>query len=249
MIIIAVIRLIMPICSSTLLMPLLVIRLLSPVMIKPIPLLISVVVVTVFAKFFIHTVFRYGIVSVSLGDVIVIIHVHNGIALCRTDNLRLRGDIVALAHKGLGAGNCHAVEHVAHALGGHAGEGAGDELHRVIEHPAGDGGVVHHQHVVADEAQPAVDLPAFMLFVQRAVRRDHALTAAAAYCQLHRHNGNAHDDEEQQIKDHKNAAAVGAAHVGEFPDVADADGAARAHQQKAEARLKALSFHRMFLLE
>ena len=71
-ILIAIIMLSTPSCSSTSLNPLLVILVFSPVMIRPIPLLTRVVVVTVFAKFLIHIVFRYGIFSVSLGDVIVI---------------------------------------------------------------------------------------------------------------------------------------------------------------------------------
>ena len=138
----------------------------------------------------------------------------------------------------------HAAEHAADFVCGHARrEGAGEELPEVAEHPAGDRGVVHHQHVVAQHAQPAVDVPFGAGLLQRLVGFDHALAAAAANREFHGHDGDAHDDEEQQIEDDEDAAAVRAGDVGEFPYVADTDGAACADEQEAKSRFKIFSFH------
>ena len=64
---------------------------------------------------------------------------------------------------------------------------------------------------------------------------DRRLAAGTAYGQLHGKDGNAHDDQKQQVEQNKDAAAVLAGNIGELPYVADADGAACAYQQKTKA--------------
>ena len=55
--------------------------------------------------------------TVYVGDIVIVLHIVYvvGIRLRRrgADDLRLRGDVIALAHQGLGPGDSHAVEHVA----------------------------------------------------------------------------------------------------------------------------------------
>ena len=136
----------------------------------------------------------------------------------------------------------HTAEHAAHFICSHAGcKAAGEEFPKVAEHPAGYGSVVHHQQVVAYHAKPAVDVPFGARFFQRFVASDHALAAAPADRQLHGHDGDAHNDEEDEIPDDEDTAAVRPCYVGEFPNVSDADGAARAHQQETKSRFKTLS--------
>ena len=50
------------------------------------------------------------------------------------------------------------------------------------------------------------------------------------------------DDQTQKIDQHKAAAAILAAHPGEFPDVAAADGAPRRQHDKAQAAAQAFAF-------
>ena len=75
------------------------------------------------------------------------------------------------------------------------------------------------------------------------VAENGALPARAADGQLHRHYGNTHNDEEQQIKEDKIAAAVLSGEIGELPDVSDADGASGAHKNEPDARIEVFSLH------
>ena len=75
-----------------------------------------------------------------------------------------------------------------------------------------------------------VPLGAFRL--QRFVGFYRAVVPGAAHGQLHGHNRDAHDDQADEIKQHKVSAAVLAGDIGEAPDIADADGAAGTDQQE-----------------
>ena len=70
---------------------------------------------------------------------------------------------------------------------------------------------------------------------QRTVGCARAAMARTANSQLHGKHRCSHQNQEQQVEQHKYAAAVLAGDIREAPDVADADGAACAHQQKANA--------------
>ena len=122
-------------------------------------------------------------------------------------------------------------------------ERAGDELEEVGEHPAGDGGIIHHQQQTADDARPAVPVPFAPGGFKSFVAENGALPARAADGQLHRHHGNTHNDEEQQIKEDKIPAAVLSGEIGELPDVSDADGASGAHKNEPDARIEVFSLH------
>ena len=135
-------------------------------------------------------------------------------------------------------------EHGGRVLRRHAVvELAGQEPAKIAHHPAGNRRVVHHQEVAADQAEPAVDVPLRLGLFERLVGEDRALAARAADGQLHRQHGNAHDEQAQNVKENKIAAAVFARHIGEAPDIADADGAARADEQEAQAGAERFAFH------
>mgnify|MGYP001861185040 CR=1 FL=1 len=142
----------------------------------------------------------------------------------------------------------HLAEHLGHLVGVQPLKGAGKELDKVADHPAVDGGVIHHQHNAADQAGPAVPVPFGAGRLQFAVGGPGAGTAGAAHRQLHGQNGDAHADQGQQIEQHKHTAAVFAGDGGEPPHIADADGAARADQDKAQPGLEVFSFHTKTLL-
>ena len=127
----------------------------------------------------------------------------------------------------------HRGEHAVHSIGGSAVEGADGKLIEIIQHPAGDCGVVHHQKAAANDAEPAVNMPLAALGLQSLVPQYRALAAGTSHGQLHGQYGHSHDHQEQHIEQNKYAAAVFAGHIGELPHIADADGAAGAHQQEA----------------
>ena len=112
---------------------------------------------------------------------------------------------------------------------------AGQEAEEVIEHPAGDGGVVHHQQYTAHHAEPAVDVPLAALWFQRLVGAAGGTVPGAADGQLHGQDRQAHQHQENQVEQDKDTAAVLACDGGEAPDVADADGTARADKDEAKA--------------
>ena len=84
----------------------------------------------------------------------------------------------------------------------------GGKLDEVVQHPAGHGGVVHHQQVAACHAEPAVDVPLAAGRLQGLIALHRALAAGAAHGQLHGQNGHAHDDQEHQVEQDEQAAAV-----------------------------------------
>ena len=138
----------------------------------------------------------------------------------------------------------HGAESGFHTGGIQAPEFAGSHLEEVKQQPAGDGGVEHHQQVIARHAEPAVPVPLAPLGLQDLKGGQDALPAGPAHGKLHGHDGQAHDDQEQQIDQHKGRAAVLPHDVGEPPDVAQADGAPGRDEHKAQPGRKGLSlFH------
>ena len=81
-----------------------------------------------------------------------------------------------------------------------------------------------------------MDVPLLARLFQRLIGAHRAFAAGAAHCKLHGHNGQAQNDEEQQIEQHEGTAAALPRHIGEFPDVSDADGTARREQDEAQPR-------------
>ena len=126
-------------------------------------------------------------------------------------------------------------------LGGQAVKAAGQEAEEVVDHPAGDGGVVHHQQHTARHAEPAVDMPLTALRLQRLVRGACCAAARPADCQLHRQHRQPHKHQKKQVEQHKDTAAALARDGGKPPDIADADRAAGADKDEAKARAEALS--------
>ena len=117
-----------------------------------------------------------------------------------------------------------------------------EELHKVRNHPTGNRRVVHHEQGAAQQADPAVHMPKAALRFQSLVSADRTLLARASHRKLHGEHRYAHDHQKEQIKEHKEAA-VRPRHIGEFPNISDSDGAARAHQNESQPGPKTFSLH------
>ena len=137
----------------------------------------------------------------------------------------------------------HGGEHPVHRLQGYSLESAPGEFEEVAQHPAGHGGVVHHQQIAPDHAEPAVDVPLGACGLQRPVALHRAFAAGPAHRQLHGEHRHPHNHQEQQVEQHEHAAAVFPGDIGEFPHVANADGASGAHQQETQPGAEVFSFH------
>ena len=127
-------------------------------------------------------------------------------------------------------------------LGHAAGEGSVQEFPEIRQHPAGHGGVVHHEEVAAQDAEPAMDVPGGPRLLQSLVSRHGALLAPAAHGQLHGHHRDAHEHQEGQVKEYKHRAAILAGDVWELPHIPDADGTAGTDQKKSQSRFEIIAF-------
>lgn len=140
-------------------------------------------------------------------------------------------------------GTCqHRAEDLADPVRLRRGEGAIDEFPEISKHPAGYRRVVHHEQIASKDAEPSMDMPLRTRFLQRGVALDCAFSARAAHSQLHRHDGDAHQHQKEQVKEDEYRAAVFACHIGEFPYIPDPDRAPCTDQQKAQTGLEAITF-------
>ncbi len=136
----------------------------------------------------------------------------------------------------------HLGEHIGRSIGGRKTvKGAGKELDKVTQHPAADGGVVHHQHDAAQQTNVAVQVPLAALLLQGLVGLGGGSTACTPHGQLHGQHGNAHDEQEEQVEKHKHAAAILTGNGRKTPYIADADGASGTDQKEAQAGSEVLT--------
>ncbi len=129
----------------------------------------------------------------------------------------------------------HAAEGCRHSLRGGSGERAFQVEIAVIEHPARHRGIVHHQHIAADDADPFEMVPARAGRFQDVEAPCRAAAAAPADGEFADHDGDPHDQQEDQIDEDEGGTAELAAQVREFPDIADPDGTAGGNEDEAES--------------
>ena len=103
-----------------------------------------------------------------------------------------------------------------------------------MQHPAADRRVEHHQQIVADHRQITVDMPPAARLFQHLIGAYRAFLAGAADRELHRHDRQTEDEQEQHIAHDERAAAVLTDHPRKLPYVAHADGTACGKQDEAE---------------
>jgi hypothetical protein len=118
------------------------------------------------------------------------------------------------------------------------GEHAHRALHDVRESPAGDDAVVRQDEDTRDYAHAADQLPASrtaLFFAEQAHCRHRVAAAAATDEDLRHHHRHTDEEYAQQVDDDECATTILAGNVGEFPDVAEADGGAGDGQDEGES--------------
>lgn len=105
---------------------------------------------------------------------------------------------------------------------------------RIVEHPAGDHGVEHHEQIVSGDAGVFGDMPAAARLFQDIQRLGDTPAAATADGEFTDDDGQSQQKQAQQVNDKKSAAAVFAADIGKFPDIAQTNGAPGRYQDKAQ---------------
>lgn len=121
----------------------------------------------------------------------------------------------------------HIVERRADLLGAHTLELTGGSEIEIMQHPARNRGVEHHEQVAANEGEVAVDVPLLARLFQCLIGVHRAFAGSAAHRKFHGHDGQAQNDEEDQVEQHERAAAALTCDIRELPHVANADGTAR----------------------
>ena len=89
----------------------------------------------------------------------------------------------------------------------------------------------------------AVDVPLLAGLLEGLIGAHRAFVAGAAHGELHAHDGQAQDDEEEQVEQHERAAAALTCHIGELPHISDADRAAGGKEDEPESRFEFFAFH------
>lgn len=98
-------------------------------------------------------------------------------------------------------------------------------MQQVGEKPSGDGGVEHHQGVIADDRQLAVDMPRLFGRSQCIEGKTDVLLAGPSNGEFHDHDRKTEDDEKQDVDEHKSSPAVPAGNKGKSPYISQSDGA------------------------
>lgn len=138
----------------------------------------------------------------------------------------------------------HGGKYAGNGILGDTLERAGQEFPEIPQHPAGDGGVVHHEEIAAGDAEPAMDMPVAAGLFQCLIGLHRTLAAAPAYGQFHGHDGNPHEEKEAEIKQYKYGAPVFAGNVGKFPYITYADGTSCTDEQEPQAGFETVAvFH------
>ena len=134
----------------------------------------------------------------------------------------------------------HGVEHGGdvHALGA---EGARSHLEKIGYHPAAHTGVEGHEQIITHDGKPLEAMPLAPARLKRIEAARRGAVARASHGKLHHQQGQTQDHQEQDNEQHECGAAVLARDVGETPDVAQADGAAGADEQKTQTAREALA--------
>ena len=101
-----------------------------------------------------------------------------------------------------------------------------EKLYKIIYDPAGDNSVKCHQGNVANQAGNAENAPLAAGLFQLLVHADRAGLRCTPNRKFHRHGGQTQHDQTNNVQQHKTAAAVLAAHPGEFPHIPAANRAA-----------------------
>ena len=112
----------------------------------------------------------------------------------------------------------------------------------VIQHPACNSGVKHHQEITSDQSDISMDVPFLSWFFQCVICFDRTLLAGTSNRKLHSHNRKSKKGQEDQVKQYECAATALSGHVREFPDVSDSDGTASRNQNESQTGSKFFSF-------
>src|SRR5699024_8383590 len=119
---------------------------------------------------------------------------------------------------------------------------AGSQI-KIVEHPAGNHRVEHHQQIVARHGDDSVEMPFLPRFFQLLTGFHSASAAGSSHGKLHGQNGDSQNDQEEYVEQHKKPSAVLTSDVRKTPDISDADGAAGGDQHKPQPGREFFSFH------
>ena len=110
-----------------------------------------------------------------------------------------------------------------------------------MKNPSRHDRVKHQQHIVSGDGKVSHDMPFRAFWLQGPVGRKNTFSRGSPHGVLHGHDRYAQNHQKQQINQHKQAASALSHHIRKAPHIADADGAARRKQNKAQTAPQFLS--------
>lgn len=108
----------------------------------------------------------------------------------------------------------------------------------IIEHPACNCRIIHHQHITAYYTDSLEAMPAAADRFENIKTFGRAAAAASADSKFTDHDRNPHNQEEQQINQNKSGPAELAAEIRKLPNIPDANSTAGTNQDKPQTGTK-----------
>ena len=121
-------------------------------------------------------------------------------------------------------------------------KGSGRRRTEILDHPAADDGIKHHQNIVAGHRGIAVQVPETALWLQPSIHGHRTDLTGPSHGKFHGHYRDTHDCQKNQINQDKGASAVLAHQPGKLPDISDTDGTSCRQQNKAQTASQLFTF-------
>ena len=136
----------------------------------------------------------------------------------------------------------HIAEFGSDSLRIQAFKGSGRRRKEILDHPAADDGIKHHQNIVAGHRGIAVQVPETALWLQPSIHGHRTDLTGPSHGKFHGHYRDTHDCQKNQINQDKGASAVLAHQPGKLPDISDTDGTSCRQQNKAQTASQLFTF-------
>lgn len=108
----------------------------------------------------------------------------------------------------------------------------------IIEHPARNCRIIHHQHITTYYTDSLEAMPAAADRFEDIKTFGRAAAAASADGKFTDHDRNPHKQQECQINQNKSGPAKLTAKIGKLPNIPDANSTAGTNQNKSQSRTK-----------
>ncbi len=118
-----------------------------------------------------------------------------------------------------------------------------DHIRKIPEHPARHDSIEHHEQPVACQETGCIPVPFRARRLQFSQQPGRTGSGSPAGRKFHGHDRQSEHQQKQQVEEQEHPAAVQPGHIGELPDIADADRASRRNQYESQPGSQFFPFH------